>query len=254
MCAILIDTSGLKPGGKAEQIDRDAANAIASRASFALSISTSSLDSQKLHEEKTIKALAKELSTRKTDLSQMCGWDLLRRDYKEYDYTLPWAPNSPSIKAGLSTVPLRLKAWGSKGRLEKDAAAWMASRNLTVLGVLTTFKTEKKGLKKGGEHKREMAWIVLDTGNVDVSELASRLWEGLAADQTVNVKHHKKFDDIESNGKLPLNAKARVYKQKNAEATRKAVAPLLKSILEKPPAAPIPTAIPQQPEPATTKP
>lgn len=269
LSAILIDTSGLKPGGKALQVDRDAAAFLITRSTFQQSIplklfSTLQEDptakDDALYEAPAIKDLTNDLLTKKSDVSRLGAWDLLRRDYKEYSYVLPWATNQPSIKAGLSTVPVRLDAWATQGRLEKDAIAWMESRQLTILGVLTSFRDENRLGKSGnGKHKREMAWIIREEatqvspeapagaarGELDYAELASRLWKGLEDSEEIKVKRYKKKFDLEKGGKLPPKTRARVYKQGNADATRKATAPLLKSILES--SAPLPS--PNSPKP-----
>lgn len=237
LTAIVIDTNGLKPGGKATDEDRQAASKVAPLT--VLSGSDTSFTPDTLHEAPFIKQLNKELQGRKEDLSHLSGWDLLRRDYKEYTYKLTWMAGEPVIKVGLSTVPVALKVWGKKGKLEKDSLAWMQHRGLTVLGALTTFKDEKKKKKKDGkgEHKREMAWIILGKeavdgeAGVDVPALASRLWAGLEESKELDVRPHKKFK-LEKSGNLPEGARGKVYKQGNASATRKVVAPLVKTILE----------------------
>jgi exopolyphosphatase len=254
--AILIDTDGLKPGGKAIDIDRSSALFLATRTTFSNAIpplsALSPIDRPNpnaLYDCQTVKELTNTLSTKKSDVSHLGALDLLRRDYKEATYTLTWAPGKPTIKAGLSTVPLRLKAWGSDGRLEADAVTWMQRRGITILGVLSSFKDTKgnKFTKTGkGKHKREMAWIILEetelshisssTGGLTVSVLADRLWAGLEANDEIKVQKYKKFD-LQNAGRLPPTSKARVYKQGNANASRKAIAPILKNILEDSPSA-----------------
>ena len=253
LTAILIDTDGLKPGGKAIDLDRNSALSLATVSTIANSIpplsALSPIDRPNpnaLYDCQTIKDLTNTLSTKKLDISHLGGLDLLRRDYKEAAYTLTWVPGKPTIKAGLSSVPLRLKAWGSNGRLETDALTWMRCRGITILGVLTSFK-DTQGTKftnsEKGKHKREMAWIVLEepelskisssSNGLSVSVLANGLWTGLEADKELNVQKHKKFD-LAKAGNLPPTCNARVYKQGNAHATRKAIAPILKNILENP--------------------
>jgi exopolyphosphatase len=160
------------------------------------------------------------------------AWDLLRRDYKEYTYTLNWHPSTPTIKAGLATVPVKLRSWGSDGKLETEAQRWMEHQQLSVLGVLTSFRDARKFGKNGkGKHRREMAWLVrdgTDAQTLQLDDVASRLWKGLEANEELQVKKHKKMNL----SKIPPTARARTYKQKNANATRKAAAPLLKNIME----------------------
>ena len=254
LTAILIDTDGLKPGGKAIDLDRSSALSLATKSTLANTIpplsALSSVDHPNpnaLYDSQAVKDLTKTLDTKKSDVSHLSGFDLLRRDYKEATYTLKWAAGEPSIKAGLSTVPLRLKTWGSKGRLETDAVTWMQRRGITVLGVLTSYKDTKgnKFIRTGkGKHKREMAWIVLEeteltqlsasSDGLTVSVLSDRLWAGLEANDEIKVEKYKKFD-LQKSGKLPPTSRARVYKQGNAHANRKVIAPALKDILESAP-------------------
>ena len=254
LTAILIDTDGLKPGGKAIDVDRSSALTLATKSTISNVIpplsALSPIDRPNpnaLYDCQSIKELTSTLSTKKSDVSHLGALDLLRRDYKEATYTLTWVPGKPTIKAGLSTVPLRLKAWGSDGRLETDAVTWMQRRGITILGVLTSFRDTKgnKFTKTGkGKHKREMAWIVLEetelshisssSDGLTVTVLADRLWAGLEANAELKVQKYKKFD-LQKAGILPPTSKARVYQQDNASASRKIIAPLLKNILENSP-------------------
>jgi exopolyphosphatase len=254
LTAILIDTGGLKPGGKALTVDYHAAGFISTRSTFAPSLPPKLLTSlqddpavksEALYDAEAIKDLTKTLDTKKSDLSHLGGWDLLRRDYKQYTYTASWAPGAPSLEAGLSTVPAALASWGDDGKLEEAALAWMKHRRIAILGVLTSFRDGSKPGKSGkGKHKREMVWFVRGDperegasgstlGGLDYKELATRLWKGLEDSGEFRVKKHKKFD-LEKGGKLPAGTTARVYQQGNVDANRKIAAPLLKSIVEGP--------------------
>lgn len=238
LSSVVIDTNGLKPGGKATQDDRTAALFLAPKATLGIPASNLATDEDaagSINEIPAIKELNKNLQAKKSDVSRLGGWDLLRRDYKEYTFTLGWAEGRPTIKVGLSTVPAQLKSWGSNGRLEAEGLAWMRKRDLTVLGVLTSFaKVKKEDRAKGktkGERRREIAWIVLDSKAVDPIALAERLWAGIDADPILRAKAAKgKW--LGDRALLPGKSQVKVYKQQNAEATRKAVAPLTKSILE----------------------
>ncbi|KAF9564082.1 DHH phosphoesterase [Agrocybe pediades] len=251
LTAIIIDTDGFRPGGKAVQVDRDAALSLTHRCTVshlipppsALSpIENPNANPDALYEVPAIKELSKTLADKKSDVSHLGALDLLRRDYKEYSYKLSWATGQPTVKAGLSTVPTSLKAWATDGRLEKAAVEWMERHDLTILGVLTSFRDVKKpviGKAKQGKHKREMAWIILEkpplaksaNDGLTSEALARRIWQGLEADKEIDVKPFKKFT-LEKSSNLPQNSKARLYKQGNAHATRKTTAPLLKKILE----------------------
>ncbi|KAF9467710.1 hypothetical protein BDZ94DRAFT_1280301 [Collybia nuda] len=245
LCAILIDTGGLKAGGKALQVDYHAAGFISTRSTFAPSLPNKlsaflkddpHTKAEALADADAIKDLSKTLSNKKSDLSHLGGWDLLRRDYKQYTYTPAWAAGTPAIEAGLSTVPVALEAWGKDGKLEEAAKDWMKHRNITILGVLTSFRDGSKPGKSGkGKHRRELTWFVREdsenNSGLDVKELEKRLWKGLEESKELKLKKHKKFD-LEKGGKLAAGTTARAYQQGNADANRKVIAPLLKTIVE----------------------
>lgn len=261
--AILIDTGGLKVGGKALDVDRAAAAYLIPRSSFAETLSQETLlalggpakqgiagagaephtlTAEELQGVPLVKDLAGQLAGAKFDLSALSTPELLRRDYKEYNFALPWERGT-TIKAGLATVPRKLKKCED---VVKWSMHWMAHRGLTVFGVLTSFEGKPKPGKSKGKHKREQLWFVRDGSGIlegfeegeqveqvpqlDLKELAHRLWEGLEDSKVLDLEKHKKFK-VEEKG-VPKFVKAKVYLQGNANATRKATAPLLKTILE----------------------
>jgi exopolyphosphatase len=192
-----------------------------------------------LYGVRVLKDLTNELSTKKSDVSRLSVWDLLRRDYKESAHKLSWIPSEPSIKSGLSTVPVGLESWATEGRLSNGAQSWMNHRGLSVLGVLTSFRDNSRLGKSGkGKHRREMVWVVREDETLPRSgseeaktcDLASMLWKGLENKKELKLKKHKKFD-IDKEGKLPMMMKGRTYEQRNVNATRKVIAPLLAAIL-----------------------
>lgn len=255
LTAIFIDTNGLKPSGKALQIDTQASAFLAPRSTLRASFPQPLLDTltdsgeqatdrdwsktqSMLHKSAPIKQLTKALKKKKNDVSELSGRDLLRRDYKEDIYVLSSQGGSNvEVKVGLTSVPVSLKAIqeDEKKELEESIVSWVNERGLAVFGMLTSFKDERK------KKRREMAWVVYGGGadgfksgsgsvSVDSGELAERLWTGLKADGNIRVKKH---DKIQLNGdKLPEGMLGRVFKQGNVEATRKVIAPALKSILE----------------------
>lgn len=267
LTAILIDTAGLKPGGKALKTDVDAAAFLVPLSLYAQSLSPKVASNlfntqtvaeqwaktgQGLYQAPAIRDLTKSLLTKKEDVTLLNSRDLLRRDYKEYTYVLPGAGNR-SIKAGLSSVPVSLEVMAKEGKLEGAMVAWMKERGITVFGVLTSFRGGSDGK---GNHKREMAWLVYGaaekadgetsptsdhdaagpeagTEGVDFEKLAQKLWKGLQDSADIKVKKHKKIS-LEKGEKLPSGANGMVYKQGNVKATRKVTAPLLQSILEDP--------------------
>jgi exopolyphosphatase len=251
LTGVLIDTDGLKHGGKAKQTDRDSALLLTSKSTIANSIPALSADDRLIDipnpdvifESQAIKDLTKCLEDKKADVSKLGAFDLIRRDYKEYTHPLPWVAGSPSIKVGLSTVPSALKSWGTDGKLEEAAVRWIKQRKITALGICTSFRdTQIIGKKGKGKHKREQAWIILTepelagiaNEGLTADILAKRLWAGLEAAETPSLElgKYKKFSYLEKGKRLPAESRARAYKQGNVDANRKVIAPLVKSILE----------------------
>ncbi|KAK7460866.1 Exopolyphosphatase [Stygiomarasmius scandens] len=249
LSAILIDTDGLKPGGKAVDADREAAAFLASSANLWGNSPSSSLSPSSLHDAEPIQTLTRILTERKLDLSHLSAYDLLRRDYKEYIYDVPWASSSSNnsaqlqLKAGLSTVPLALSSWatgaetGRLSELERQGGAadrWMRERGLNILGVLTSYRRvakKQKEIEKGkGKHEREMAWIIrTESPEINWNLVEEKLWAGLRASEELEVKEHKEFPDTAS--ERGANLRFKVFMQ-NPQATRKVTAPVLKGIME----------------------
>lgn len=262
LCGIIIDTDGLRPGGKALQIDRDAAASLIPLSTFAQTITPTLLttlnsgvkpNGNAVYDEKSMKELATTLSAKKTDLSHLSTRDLLRRDYKEYEYQAKWLSGSPIIRVGLSTVPVALKTWAKEGVVEKEILLWMKSRGLHIHGAITSFKEKPskkdkeasgKGKEKKPKARREQVWMVVDPAvlkdgteaysadgmKIDVEKLVEVLWTALEADKSLNLQKHTQLE-LNKSEVLPSGVKVKVYHQTDPTPTRKYTAPLLKKIL-----------------------
>ncbi|KAG7095807.1 hypothetical protein E1B28_006507 [Marasmius oreades] len=218
---------------------------------------TSEIILQSLRASSPIRALLDNLVSKKLDVSHLNVPELLRRDYKEYDHTVAISSDDKGekvqIKVGLSTVPVRLAKWagtsaseeGNIDLLLQDGATYMKERGLSVLGVLTTFRKEKRKNGAKGKKAREMAWLIRTDlpSSSAVNVLAQRIFTGLEANDELSVKPHKQFKQFTKpsskshSDDTSLHARhngliVRVYKQRNANATRKATAPILRQILE----------------------
>jgi len=192
-------------------------------------------------------AFARLIET-KRDVAHLSSRDLLRRDYKEYTFN---TAEDVMLRVGLSTVPLGTKAW-----LEKEAQkepgyresleAWAHERKLDVVGVLTTYRTANKG-----HHRRELLILVGGgiteppslassdvIGNVEV--LADALAKGLENQESLELEPRElrgEFADIKGPPGEHAHAKevvgiVHIWRQNNVKATRKAIAPAFKSIIE----------------------
>jgi len=247
---MLIDTNGFKPKGKALAVDYAAAYHLLPRSSLASSVKgllpmsindtdPSAQVEQEIHDIPSVQELTATLDSKKFDLSHLSAYDNIRRDYKEYTYEIPSSQSTGKveIKAGLSTVPLPLEGdWAANGQLLKTSIDWMTAHNLAILGILTSFHDEKskKGKTGKGKHRRETAWFIRlpsgsDSGSVDLDALSEKLFSGLEADKDLGLKKHEKFNiDVGDQSDL----RVRVYEQKNADVSRKGIAPLVQKIME----------------------
>ncbi|KAL5478397.1 PPX1 [Sanghuangporus weigelae] len=245
LCAILVDTNGLMPGEKAEELDRSAAAYLLPRTELP------TVSTFVSHDNPTILTLAYELLVKKSDVTQLSTNALLRRDYKQY----AWMDKTRTVQVGLSTVPLDLRKWLARDSLQdfcRDVDAYMTERDLDVLGILTTFHKERRAKKKKrggdegtgagrdkGKHKRQMMIVARD---VPGGNLQQKLFSGLEGAPELVLKErslaefaskYSKDNHQTSDLMQPMGATAaRVYKQGNAHMTRKAIAPLMKSIIE----------------------
>jgi len=221
LSAMVVDTGGLKAGGKATPTDYEAAQFLHS-----IIFPGSALGQEDL--EETFNPPMSELLGRKSDVSHLSNRDLLRRDYKQYQYTSsnPSSSKLSTVSVGLSTVPVDLKEWVPKD--PSSISKWMEERDLMIHGSLTSFRGfSKKGKMK---HKRQQLWLIRE----DVPEdLVGLFWKSLEASGDLELEKMKHFEE-----KLGLNSlglgESRVgaYKQGNVQATRKVTAPLVKQTIE----------------------
>ncbi|KAI6015162.1 hypothetical protein F5J12DRAFT_717244 [Pisolithus orientalis] len=224
LSAIAIDTQALRKGGKALETDHAAA-------AWLLDPSMPG----DVIDHAWLRTLADTLRSKKFAVSHLSTRDLLRRDYKQY--TLELSPlltqeSGGPAQVGLATVPLSLSAFFKSGSAAVLTAttSWMEERGLTILGVLTTYRSKKD---KG---RREQLWIVRDSkGAPQQQKLARTLFDGLEAEASLALKPRtfSRYGFASTVNDSPFGQAfiARVYKQMNTHATRKQVAPLLKRIL-----------------------
>ena len=245
LSAICIDTSGLKVGGKALPVDREAAAFLLSRIGDSPTNLSLPTGEEQLASLPFIRNLTTQLSEKKISVSHLGTRDLLRRDYKQYSLNLPWTQSgTTTINAGLCTVPIGLGSIIQQDPKEfwVHIKLWMEERNLSVLGILTSFRDGKDGGKSGGKkgkHMRQMLWVIRsasgeESGSLDINALAAKLWEGIESSKELNV-FSLNFEAFGTNEKeVHSSMRVKLYQQGNADATRKTIAPLLKTILEAP--------------------
>ncbi|KAH7337581.1 hypothetical protein B0J17DRAFT_573526 [Rhizoctonia solani] len=218
LSAIIIDTSGLKEGDKTTDYDKTAADYLYPHTSFG---APSIAGGEPNKDRKTLSELADILVDSKRDVSRLSGHDLLRRDYKEFEWN---DSKGALVRVGLSTVPMGLKHWIERDGKKSFWAAqneWIKERNLAVSGVLTTFRTRTKN-----KHKREMLLVFPQTEQVADAPtgLELKLYTGIESN-TVLGAEPKNIPGIEGR-------RARAWEQTEKQATRKQIAPAFKAIIE----------------------
>ena len=225
LCAIFIDTHGLKVGGKAVPLDHKAVEFLLPKSTFASSPDLISNDLQ---------TLIRTLGDRKISVAHLSSRDLIRRDYKEYTFDST-SFSSHDIVVGLATVPLSPEDWLKKEASPKfweSLDAWIDERGLDALGILCTYHSQK-----GGKHKRQNFWVVKH----ERESLRRALWEGMEASAELSLERRNMDERSLSEGMdrrpdgdiITANQSVgRAWEQKNAKATRKVLAPLVKRIIE----------------------
>ncbi|KAH8112290.1 DHH phosphoesterase [Phellopilus nigrolimitatus] len=233
-CGILVDTDGLKPNGKAELLDHESAAFLLPRSSFASSdqFGAHSAATLELHSSSPVQFLTQELLEKKSSVAQLSTTDLLRRDYKQYEWLASWMPDEHAVRVGLATVPVDLKTWIPRDISEfwSSVDNYMDACGLDILGILTSFHGKPKKNKKG-KHKRQVLFIVR---HADGGELEERLWAGLESSAVLELERHSmhKYAKGAAADSGVGERSARAYKQGNVKASRKAIAPLLKETIE----------------------
>lgn len=246
ICSIVIDTNGLKPGGKAEDPDRKAMAYLLPRSTFIPALQTQVDDlnpGMDFNNIPMLKDLTNGLKTKKEDVSRLGTRDLLRRDYKEYTLIPSWAKDS-QIQVGLASVPVGFKSWIPRdGGFYTAVEGWIKERQVAALVVLTSFSDKREPKKKSkkkdeakskGKHKRQLLAVVADN-----KDLVSILFPGLEQNSQLRLEERsfKKFGAKEAAGAFGGELQAKIYKQGDVDATRKVVAPIIKGVVEGPPSA-----------------
>lgn len=137
------------------------------------------------------------LSQSKQAVSHLSGRDLLRRDYKEVDFTPSEASTPISLKLGFASVPISIAEWLHKDRphpllsdspdpkaeVKQAWAAWwkvlddfMAERKIDLAVMTGSFRVPQ-GEVDGGKHKRELV-LAFAPRSLRASE-AERVWDEL---------------------------------------------------------------------------
>ncbi|KIO24400.1 hypothetical protein M407DRAFT_244473 [Tulasnella calospora MUT 4182] len=218
LTGVTIDTGGLK--------DKDVVKPVDEASGRFLYANSKLEQGGSFQGPKSLKDLDDTLHDKKVDIGDLSTRDLLRRDYKDFEVSNPDNLQGPKLVVGLSTVPMGLEAWSErdgKNKFFDNVENYFAGRNLSVLGILTTFKTEKK-------HKKKRELLFLTNKDTVPADVEKRLFDGLEKSDQLELKETDKL------GKPNHPKHTRVWDQGNTESNRKVIAPLVQSLLEGKPA------------------
>jgi len=257
LSAIMIDTGGLKAGGKATDKDLAAVEFLYPLSSLADStINASSSSSINLQGggggggrvvPSPLTNLSQELLSTKRNVSHLSSSDLLSRDYKQYLHpTTLLLPQRVDLRVGLATVPIGLEEWLTRSTPSTPWSSFLSSleefttqHNLQILGILTSFRSLSFSGK--AKHKREiLMYFPSSTWTEEMGGLGGRekVWKevvgGLEGSGELDLKKWKEGEGLVDGwgGEGGGRAEGKVWRQGNVEATRKVTAPIMKEILE----------------------
>ncbi|ODV94497.1 hypothetical protein PACTADRAFT_4437 [Pachysolen tannophilus NRRL Y-2460] len=152
-----------------------------------------------------------EIRSRKTDISGFSIYELLKKDYKEYEYN--------GHKVGISTIPdsidyiFKQNSFGNESKFLTDFNKWSKERQLDLCVVMTNFVD-----KSTDKFTRELALSFVNK-SLDASKIIDSL--------------DKKLDLVEINNiSIDDNSNIVVYEQRNIQHSRKQVAPFLQEIFQ----------------------
>ena len=241
--AILIDTNNVKkaPKGKAVQTDIQAMAILVPLSSFAetqavrKSVTARTVDFQAAqssqdNNENDLEKRSEQLAAKKFDLSALGSRDLLRRDYKEYTSDIQhW-------RYGLSSVPVGLEDWLSRGEiggswecLLEKVDNWGQERRLDIVGVLTSYVRNNGSKRK--EKRRELLFLL--RGDQIILNTLQGIFPILEANKVLRTGALEMGEPVlEKNGINKWKNKIWMRQQENADATRKQVAPAVKTAMQ----------------------
>lgn len=245
--AILIDTGSLKPNGKATSRDHAAVQFLYPLSSLfdpTLSAANATISTETAVPE-SLTTLGAQLLETKKNVSHLTSAELLGRDYKQYLHPTYLLPSRPDLVVGLATVPIGLEEWLTRkhpntpwASLVESLEAFSVEHGLHALGVLTSFRSLTG---KVGKHKREIllyfpqsTWAGVEGGEDGRETVWKAMVDGLEANETLDLKKWKDGEGLvdESVGWGGKERWGKVWRQGNADATRKVTAPVVKDILE----------------------
>lgn len=190
LSAIAFDSNGLKKS-KSTPEDRKTAERLLQRSNW-----------HKKKLKKVMKGLQSDLDNAESAIEHLGVRDLLRRDWKELLISTP-SPRTPTVKAGLASIPYSLEEQVEKTEFEAlfdwfaIEAAWTAEIDTDISVSLNKYRIrDDSGDKK---KIREIVLTVRDDVRIDETQADSlfrTVSDAIEADEQLNVKPWKRADEL----------------------------------------------------------
>ncbi|MCJ1394124.1 Exopolyphosphatase [Xylographa bjoerkii] len=213
LASILVDTRSLQDADKTKGVDREAVTYLESR------IKLSAKEARTWDRS----AFFIDIDGAKRNIEDLALNDILRKDYKEW--------NEPDCRLGISSVvksldflvdkAAREMGCGSDEALHHAIEDFMASRDLGVFAIMTTFTSSE------GKFQRQL----LVNSRKDMREAVSRFeMSNVEALRLDSISVGQDTDDKEGNEDRKLSSRS--WTQQNISMSRKQVAPMLRKALQ----------------------
>ena len=226
LAAMLIDTSNLTAEGKVTEVDVQAVELLRGRVTGATGNSESEWDIEAFYEQ--------VLKAKQNSLDLLTLEEVLDRDYKDWTETMQSSGESVKLGFCSSVKPVRWivrKAGGPRELLDGISSfAAKEDKKLDVVVVMTSFTS------KVGEFSRELLvcatsdrQVALDGINSFISKATSQLQLVAVDGESVDMPEDRIRSTLDGDAGLW----SRLWSQKNTTASRKQVAPMLRTAVAK---------------------
>ncbi|PIA17285.1 DHH phosphoesterase [Coemansia reversa NRRL 1564] len=234
LAPILLDTSNMNPAAsRATDKDIEYASWLVPQVQWAWpSTSTTTVNWQNENSDSDQLSLSlnvhstdelyRTLDKLKGDVSHLSSYDLLRKDYKQWDVKDAGGNN---WTVGISSISYRLRKWlkrDGRDNIEDAVAKWVEYQNLDLALVMTHGKAKEE---KGGPKIYGRDLTVVFSSTSTTPESRRMVLAGLLAADSLELRSYFNSD-------AATDAFIHFYSQTRTTSSRKQVFPAIKSVIE----------------------
>ncbi|SMN19144.1 similar to Saccharomyces cerevisiae YHR201C PPX1 Exopolyphosphatase, hydrolyzes inorganic polyphosphate (poly P) into Pi residues [Maudiozyma saulgeensis] len=161
----------------------------------------------------------KVIKNAKNDISGFTARDLLRKDYKQFEFWNDKGIHNGKLTMGISSIVKPMywlyEEFGGYKELKEDCVRYREEKNVDILTIMTSFV-------ENGKFQRQMTMIPSDEVKSIAKEMVSNITEYLELE-----KSESDIMSTTSSTNLTDDEEFQQYEQQNVEASRKQVAPSL---------------------------